>query len=206
MRQSTSLLAVLALMSGCSPSGQRTGASGWTDSLKTELLERVAEDQVVRERFIVAMQKGGTPDLALVHELGAIDSANTAWLRDLVQRHGWPDSSVIGAEGAKGAFLLVQHADQDTAFQALMLDSLQAAFDRGQANGSHVALLTDRVLVARGDSQRYGTQTQMRDGRFVFEPIKDSANVDARRKAMGLPPLVEYLKVLDSVYNRPRTP
>lgn len=206
-RPSARLLgAGLALMSACSQPDQQSGSSGWTDSLKSVLLERVAEDQAVRDRFIADMQKGNPPDHALVAELTAIDSTNTAWLRDMVQRHGWPDRDVVGVDAARAAFLLVQHADQDTAFQALMLDSLRASFDRGQAEGSHVALLTDRILVARGELQRFGTQTQMRDGRFVFHPILDSANVDARRRAMGLPPLAEYLKVLDSVYLRPRTP
>jgi hypothetical protein len=31
-------------------------------------------------------------------------------------------------------------------------------------------------------------------------PVRDSANVDARRAVVGLPPLREYLRVIDSSY------
>ena len=189
----------------CSPAEQQTRQSGWTDSLRTVLLERVAEDQAVRDRFVAAMQGGKAPDLALIHELGAMDSSNTAWLREMVTRHGWPDRDVVGQDGAKAAFLLVQHADADTAFQVEMLDSLQASFERGQADGQSVALLTDRVAIARGLPQQYGTQTKDVNGRFVLEPVVDSANLDARRKTMGLPPIAEYIRILDSVYFGRRT-
>ena len=198
---------LLALSLGvCTPADRESGQSGWTDSLKAVLLERVAEDQTVRDRFVTAMQAGTGLDSTLVAELGALDSSNTAWLREAVSRHGWPDRDVIGQDGANAAFLLVQHADADTGFQAVMLDSLQAAFDRGQADGQSVALLTDRVAVARNLPQRYGTQTRIIDGKIVLHPIEDSSTVDVRRRTMGLPPMSEYLRVLDSVYLGRRTP
>jgi hypothetical protein len=81
-----------------------------------------------------------------------------------------------------------------------MLPVLVAAYRRGEADGQDVALLTDRLAGARGEPQVYGTQMDLRDGRIVMKPIRDSAGVDARRAAMGLPPMREYLRVLDSVY------
>ena len=196
--------AVLAMSLGACAA--REARDGWNDSLKVELLDRLVQDQRVRDRFIAVIQAGDTPDSALIAEFAATDSSNTAWLSEMVERHGWPDRDVIGEEGAKAAFLLVQHADQDTAFQVRMLDSVRASFERGQADGQSVALLTDRILVARGDSQRYGTQARMEDGRTIFNPIEDSSNVDARRKEMGLVPLADYRRVLDSVYLGKRVP
>jgi hypothetical protein len=35
---------------------------------------------------------------------------------------------------------------------------------------------------------------------MVLDPIEDSAHVDQRRAALGMPPLREYVRVLDSVY------
>lgn len=90
--------------------------------------------------------------------------------------------------------------------QAAMLPALDAAFRRGQAQGQSVALLTDRLAVARHEPQVYGSQTTITDGRITFAPIADSAGVDARRARMGLPPLNEYRRVLDSVYGRKRPP
>jgi hypothetical protein len=87
-----------------------------------------------------------------------------------------------------------------------MLPALVAAFRRGQAQGQSVALLTDRLAVARGEPQVYGSQASITDGRVIFAPIADSAGVDARRAEMGLPPLSEYRRVLDSVYLGRRAP
>lgn len=168
--------------------------------MKSELLERLAADQAARDRMITAMRAGGPPDSAILADLAAVDSSNTAWLQEMVARFGWPDSAMVGADGASAAFLLVQHADRDTAFQARVLPALTEAHRRGQAQGQHVALLTDRLARARGEPQLYGTQATLRDGRMVIDPIRDSSEVDRRRAAMGLPPLAEYLRVLDSVY------
>jgi len=152
------------------------------------------------------MRTGTAPDTALFLELKAIDSSNALWLQDAVARHGWPDRDAVGDSGARAAFLLVQHADHDTAFQAAMLPALDAAFRRGQAEGGSVALLTDRLAVARNEPQVYGSQTTITDGRITFAPIADSAGVDARRAQMGLPPLKEYLRVLDSLFGPKRPP
>jgi hypothetical protein len=196
-------LSVLAL--ACA-SPDRSVLTPWDEALKAEMLRRLAADQVARDRLVAAMQAGTPPDTLLFREMAAIDSSNTLWLREVVARHGWPDRDVVGEDGASAAFLLVQHADHDTAFQAAMLPAIDAAFRRGQATGQSVALLTDRLAVARHEPQVYGSQTTMTDGRITFEPIADSAGVDARRARMGLPSLNEYRRVLDSVYGPKRPP
>jgi hypothetical protein len=35
---------------------------------------------------------------------------------------------------------------------------------------------------------------------LVVEPIEEEANVDARRAQLGLPPLAEYLELLNKMY------
>ncbi len=172
----------------------------WDPALRRELQRRYSEDQAVRERVIAAMQSGKSFDASLAAEMQRIDSSNTAWLRETVAKHGWPDRAVVGDSGATAAFLIVQHADRDTAFQAAMLPAIVAAHNRGQIDGESVALLTDRLAAARGEPQEYGTQSRFEDGRIVLKPIRDSATVDARRAKMGLPSLAEYMRVMDSVY------
>jgi hypothetical protein len=194
-------LALSLLTLACSTQ-DRSAHPPWDDALKAELLRRVEADQAGRERIVEAMRAGAAPDTALFTEMRAVDSFNALWLQETVARHGWPDRDVVGEEGARAAFLLVQHADHDTAFQAAMLPAIEAAFRRGQAAGQSVALLTDRLAVARNLPQVYGSQTTTADGRLTFHPIADSAGVDARRARMGLPPLNEYRRVLDSVYGK----
>ena len=95
------------------------------------------------------------------------------------------------------AFLLVQHADADKEFQKKCLELLKEAVAKKQALPTDYAYLTDRVLVGEGKKQLYGTQLMPKDGKLVPQPIEDEANVDARRKELGLPPLADYLKMVN---------
>jgi len=194
------VLSLLALLIACTAPAPRNDTTPWDAALRSELQRRYTADQAVRERVIAAMQSGKSFDASLAAEMQRIDSSNTAWLRETVAKHGWPDRAVVGDSGATAAFLIVQHADRDTAFQAAMLPAIVAAHNRGQIEGESVALLTDRLAAARGEPQEYGTQSRFEDGRIVLKPIRDSATVDARRAKMGLPSLAEYMRVMDSVY------
>ena len=89
------------------------------------------------------------------------------------------------------------------AFMRAMLPAIEESRRRGDLDGGAVALLTDRIEVKAGHPQIYGTQLSLKDGRWVLDPIADSAGVDARRKQMGLPPLAEYLRLVDSMLRSP---
>jgi hypothetical protein len=39
----------------------------------------------------------------------------------------------------------------------------------------------------------------LREGKWILDPIADSLRVDERRASMGLPPLAEYLRLVDSL-------
>jgi hypothetical protein len=174
--------------------------------LRRELLTRLDAEQAVRLALARKQQQGLAADSLDVERVLAIDTANTAWLQRVVLERGWPGRSLVGVDGANAAFLLVQHADRDTAFQARVLPLLERAYAAGEAQGPQVALLTDRLAVARGRPQVYGSQADILGGRIVLKPIADSASVDARRTRMGLPPLAEYVRVLDSLYAGGRQP
>jgi predicted enzyme related to lactoylglutathione lyase len=139
--------------------------------------------------------------------MSVVDSVNTAWLRALVARSGWPKRSVVGEEGAHDAWLLVQHADRDTAFQNEVLGLMEDAVAADEASGSDFAYLTDRVRIAQGRPQLYGTQARMSpDGELEPYPIEDSTRVDERRPAVGLPPLAEYLERMKQLYGPATSP
>ena len=172
-------------------------------ALARELLARGHTDQAIRDTMVKRLQAGQTLDSLFGVRMLAIDSANTAWLKTVVDRHGWPGRSLVGAEAANSAFLIVQHAVFDTAFQSRALALMERAAASGDVPGVDVATLGDRLAVQRGQPQRYGTQAKLRDGRIVLDPIADSAHVDERRAALGMPPLKEYVRVLDSLYTAP---
>lgn len=165
-----------------------------------ELETRGRADQSVREGF----GTGGVVDSARAAAMARTDSSNVSWLKAYVARWGWPTSAQVGPEAVGAAFLIVQHAVHDTAFMRAMLPGIEEAYRRGELEGGDVAMLTDRLAVKAGDPQIYGTQLSMRDGVWVLDPIADSMDVDERRSKMGLPPLAEYMRLIDSLFRTPR--
>jgi hypothetical protein len=193
-------LVALALTAGACHGASPARTEATDSAFRAELLARVAEDQAVRDTFAAELRAAGRPSVAVIRRMSAVDSANTAWLKPRVLAAGWPTVAQVGRDGMEAAFLLVQHADNDPAFQERALPLLETAYRAGAVDGQELALLTDRVLKARGRLQRFGTQATVRDGRLTIDPIEDSAGVDARRAALGLPPLAEYRRMLDSAY------
>ena len=185
------------------PSAVTAAAEGHDETLRQQFLTRTDVDQSVRLALMTKQRQGLTPDSLDIARLIAVDTANTAWLRRIIAKRGWPGKTLVGADGANAAFLLVQHADRDTAFQAAVLRLLERAYAAGEATGQQLALLTDRVAAARGQRQVYGSQADIVAGHVILKPIADSAGVDARRARVGLPPLAEYVRMLDSLYTPP---
>ena len=165
------------------------------EQLRAELLVRGQKDQEVRQVFLT-----GLADSAAVERMNQVDALNTAFMKKVVAEHGWPGVSLVGRDGEQAAFLIVQHASLDTAFMAQTLPLVERAYAAGEVPGQQLALLTDRVARQRGQPQSYGTQASIVNGRFVLDPIADSAGVDARRARLGIPPVAVYMRLLDSLY------
>ncbi|MGF7238554.1 MAG: DUF6624 domain-containing protein [Frankia sp.] len=166
--------------------------------LRAELARRVEADQAMRRAW--PARPGERVDEEESVKTGAvdeddIDEDNTAWLGRVVGEHGWPGRSLVGEDGALGAWLLAQHADHDPVLQAKFLRLLTAAVDAGEASPVHLAYLTDRVRRARGEPQLYGTQFWHGpdgQGELQPQPIADLDRLDERRSAVGLGSLAEY--------------
>lgn len=166
------------------------------EALRAALISRGREDQAVREVFLA----GHHQDTTDLRRMSDVDADNTTFLKKIIAERGWPGRSLVGSEASNAAFLIVQHSP-DTTFQAQVLPLLEKAYAAGEAQGQQIALLTDRVAVQRGKPQVYGTQASVVNGRFKLNPIADSANVDARRAKLGMPPVAAYMRILDSLYS-----
>jgi hypothetical protein len=178
------------------------------ETLRQELLKRAREDQQARQEVVKYLQqhKGVDPedfknaDLPLAVTTREIDRCNTARMKQIVDRYGWPGVGLVGKDGQQAAWLLVQHADLDLAFQKRCLLLITEAVNGGQAPAEHMAYLTDRVRVAEKQKQVYGTQFHRVSGRMEPYPIEDDAGVDSRRRSVGLPTLAEYRETLQKTY------
>jgi hypothetical protein len=165
------------------------------DALRRQILAMEKEDQAARNpRAITADSEQARAAIRVVSD------RHLPILKTIAATHGFPTIGQIGRDGVDAFWLLIQHADGDASFQAAMLDAIRPRIAAGEIDLSKVALLTDRVLMAQGKPQRFGTQTRAVNGKHVAYASEDEKNLIARRDAMGLMPLGDYLCMLDALY------
>jgi len=170
-------------------------------ALRKELLAMVEEDQKIRDDFI----KSGVdhPSKTIMDQMEAIGQRNTARMKEIIKKYGWPDSRQVGWDGTQAAFILVQHADHS--FQKQLLPLIEKEFAAGDLSGPNYALFIDRVLAEDGKPQVYGSRAmpfdQWKGTEPVLYPITDEANVNKRRAEVGLSPLAEYRELLKQMYH-----
>lgn len=162
--------------------------------LRDELLKRVKKEQNLRKKLI-----DKPDDIQLITRMIEVDVQNTRWLDKAIQQHGWPGKSLVGIDGAHATFLIVQHSPIFE-FQKKCLSLLELAVDQNEADVKDLAYLTDRVRLAEGKQQIYGTQGTEKNGVIVPFPIEDEEHIDERRKAIGLEPIAEHFKGMNEFY------
>jgi hypothetical protein len=133
--------------------------------------------------------------------INAKDSINLIKVEKILNEYGWLGSDIVGEEGNSTLFLVIQHSNTQT--QLKYLPMLREAVKNGKAKASDLALMEDRVLLAQGQKQIYGSQIgiDMKTNEYLLSPMIDPDNVDKRRAEVGLMPLSEYLKYWDLTWD-----
>lgn len=167
------------------------------EALQRELVDMLRTDQSGRVTIQAAQTEHGFDSAevkALWEAQYEVDRRNLQRLKEIVAAHGWPGRSLVGPQAESVGFIIIQHADHAT--QVEYLPMLKQAVADGELQGQALAFLEDRILVAEGKKQLYGTQLRWsaETGQLELAPLEDEANVDARRAELGLGPLEEYVK------------
>ncbi len=201
---STAALLILVHLSAC---GNPQGA-GFRADIRDELLEMVRADQIMRERIVSAIAGvdfNAPPDpewIAMVDEQNRLDEANGRRLEQLVELYGWPAVDMVGPEASSAAQVILQHGPVER--KKRLLPALERAVAEGQAQASELAMVQDSILVADGHKQIYGTSiVNGPNGEMMLHPIEEPDLVDERRRMVGLPPLEDYLRVVEENLGRP---
>lgn len=173
----------------------------YNDSLFQVLIDMKQEAQLLRGMIDSIRTNFGNDSEeldSLWQVINYTDSMNTVQLRGIVLQYGWPGNSLVGSNGSRAAFLILQHSDMDSTIQEEFLPIITQAAKNGECEWQYVAYLTDRILVfKKGEKQKYGTQLRFNEESKLWEPfpIEDPDNVDERRKEIGLFPMEDYLKM-----------
>jgi hypothetical protein len=105
----------------------------------------------------------------------------------------WPGRRLVGDDGSRAAWLIAQYSIEDPGLQKRCLEALEVAVAYGDADAVHYAYLVDRVRMADGLDQLYGSQfVTGTDGELAPWPVDDPAKVEERRRRLGLPSFAEH--------------
>ena len=165
-------------------------------ALQKKILVLFNNDQKWR---IEADKKSAFDTATISRNMFQTDSLNQVAAKSIIAKYGFPGYDLVGEDGSNGFWAIIQHCDNDVPFQQKALALMSAEVKRHNASGENFALLQDRVLVNTGHKQIYGTQVRvdLKTNKAHPFPIQDSLHVDARRKAVGLMPLQDYLKLFE---------
>jgi hypothetical protein len=160
---------------------RREVAAEEVKKIQAELARRRTLDQAVRR------------DRSRHGEMAKVDADNTSYIKEVITDVGWIDVARFDQGAADAAFLLVQHSG-DLSLMLAALPEIEKDVRAGRADGQNFALLYDRTQLMSGGKQRYGSQVrETENGGLVVYKLEDPDRVDARRKALGLGPLRDYL-------------
>ena len=171
--------------------------------VRAELIEMARIDQEFRSEASLASSRESLPPeelMELVDEQNRIDDRNTRRLVEIVNQYGWPGISQFGEAASDAAQLIVQHSPTES--QSYLIPFLRTAVSEGEADPGMLAMLEDSILVAEGKEQMYGTEiVSGADGPMLY-PVHDPQNIDKRREAVGLPPILDYIELGESRLGR----
>jgi hypothetical protein len=169
-------------------------------NLQNQIKAMFKEDQKwrIESENLNSGKKSAYAEAVINRNMAIADSMNMIKAKLIISKYGFPGFDLVG-DFSDDFWAIVQHCDDDVQFQQQVLNLLSKQVLIHNASGEKYALLQDRVLVNTGKKQLYGTQVRYNPKTKSAKPlpIADSTNVDNRRKAVGLSPLKDYLKLFD---------
>ena len=162
--------------------------------LQKQLEDIDAEDQIYRIQIDnIEKQYGSQSDQLkkLWETIHLKDSINRISVSQIVDKYGWIGHNEIGYTANYALFSVIMHSDIKT--QEKYLPIIRKAVKDKIADGECLAMLEDRIALRQDKKQIYGTQLSQNEStkEYYLAPLEDPANVDKRRKEMGMKPLAD---------------
>ncbi len=115
----------------------------------------------------------------------------------------WPTSSAVGRDGTSAFMYLISRA-LPIQMQLEIYPIVVEAFRLNQLERDQfLASFLDRIQLATGNKQLFGTQAYVRDGFLVLAPVDRPSRVDERRKEFKMDSLRSYERYLEATYQMP---
>ncbi|MCM8569857.1 hypothetical protein NE848_10730 [Gramella jeungdoensis] len=177
--------------------------------LKTELDSIMYKDQELRKLFSSIMEdekKAILKDFGYTWEefdeqgweiVKKQDSINIDRVSEIISRYGYPGKSLVGEPTNKAAWFVIQHSNKIEEYFPL----IRKAGKENEIPLTLVAMMEDRLLMYKGEKQKYGTQmksgiitdpeTGERKWQFYIWPVESPEQVNELRKSVGFETTIE---------------
>lgn len=172
--------------------------SGTDSDLQERLLQMVEEDQAVRNKLFQA-----SPDTEkeIQQSLEDMDRKLTAELKGIVREHGWPTIRLVGIKASQAAETILNHSP-DHDFQQELIPKLIEMVEQDEILGHDLVHIIDKVLLSEGKPQLFGTVFRFEGEFMIMEPVQDPEHLDELRARYLLPPMKEYIKMMQDFYHK----
>jgi hypothetical protein len=131
-----------------------------------------------------------------------VDRSNTRRLQKIIKKYGFPNADLVGLDVVGNVYTMIIHS-LSIEFQKSNLQYLTEAAGTNASIKLEIAYLTDKILVAEKKPQVYGTQFRNENGKMYLRETIEPEKLDRRRAEMNLPPMEDYIKMLEKMYRTP---
>lgn len=163
--------------------------------LSKKLIEMATLDQEIMQNPPKSIKPASEEHMRLIDSIAAV---NYQEAKIIFEKYGFPGFDLVGEEGSKSFWLIVQHCDKWPDFQRQVLEKMEIQVKNKNAHSKYYAYLVDRIRIRSGKKQLYGTQVSYHTDicqAFVAD-VEDLDNLNKRRSAVGLETIEEYLNIV----------
>jgi hypothetical protein len=166
----------------------------YTEEMKLNLKNMYINDQNVQKYDLKKAERKGYSD-SMKAECNKVFEKNLIVVKKYFNENGFPGIKENGKETALHFWLIVQHGDNDVAFQKKVLKAIKKELKTKNASSRNYAYLYDRVQKNENKPQLYGTQ-MIWNSQGVNSPYKLEVpeKVNQLRAEMELEPIEDYIK------------
>jgi pimeloyl-ACP methyl ester carboxylesterase len=164
-------------------------------------------DQKVQNDVVEAFQNGISGDSikTLFAKIPHVFKRHIPILKKIIKDYGYPVPELVGKESSHHFFMMIQHSDADVDFQTKMLKTIEKEAIKGNIEKDDYAHLLDRVLLAKGEQQLYGTQVEydtINNQKAIPKNLYKPEECNERRAKLGIETLEDYLKLVDKTHKK----
>lgn len=166
------------------------------DSLEQAIFTPIAVDCAKQREILERMLEEDQQNRKGSYD-SLIDQKKQRLAISVLEHCGFPLKKDIGEKAMQALFLVIHHSNEK--LRQKYFSKFKTAGNIGDLNLSSLALLEDRILMDKGEHQKYGTQVvkNLKTRKWELYPLINKDSVNHWRTEVGLESLEEYLKNFD---------